>query len=331
MRSKSRITEQKIPSDVSCSIPLPGDFRVADVLDFHGRDTLAVAERIDGHSLQKGLICEGQPACLTIRFHTGRADVQLAVDGTTHITPNDVARMARRILGPTQRVEDFAHAYRSHPQLGLLIARLPGLRVPLSATPFEALTWAITGQQISLGAAISLRRRLIEAAGVRHSAGLACYPDAERMMALGATQLHRAGFSRAKAQALSMLSHEVAANLLPLETWTATMPVDEMREQLLRLRGIGPWTVDYTLLRGFGWLDGSLHGDAAVRRKLQRLLGSTAALTEGFTRNWLARFSPWRALVAAHLWSVPDEFLPAASQERLEQQGAIHAQRGLYK
>lgn len=166
---------------------------------------------------------------------------------------------------------------------------------------------------------------------MRHSAGLACYPDAERMMALGATQLHRAGFSRAKAQALSMLSHEVAANLLPLETWTATMPVDEMREQLLRLRGIGPWTVDYTLLRGFGWLDGSLHGDAAVRRKLQRLLGSTAALTEGFTRNWLARFSPWRALVAAHLWSVPDEFLPAASQERLEQQGAIHAQRGLYK
>ena len=300
-------------SEVSCSIRLPDDFRVADVLSFHGRNSLAVAERTDGHSLRKGLTCQGWPACLTIRFGTGHADVQLAVDGKTHLTPDGLARLARRILGLTQRVEDFAHAYRTHPQLGPLIARLPGLRVPLSATPFEALTWAITGQQISLGAAISLRRRLIEAAGVRHSAGLACYPDAERMMALGATDLHRAGLSRAKAQALSLLSHQVAANRLPLETWTATMPVDDMRAQLLRLRGIGPWTVDYTLLRGFGWLDGSLHGDAAVRRKLQRLLGSTAALTQDFTRNWLAQFSPWRALVAAHLWSVPDEFLPAAN------------------
>ena len=36
------------------------------------------------------------------------------------------------------------------------------------------------------------------------------------------------------------------------------------------LKGIGPWTVDYALLRGFARLDGSLHGDAAVRRQLQR-------------------------------------------------------------
>ena len=305
-------------SGLSCSIRLPDDFRVADVLSFHGRDALAVAERTDGHSLHKGLSWQGRPACLTIRFSAGRAGVQLAVDGTSHISPDGLTRLARRMLGLTQPVEDFAHAYRSHPQLGPLIARLPGLRVPLSATPFEALTWAITGQQISLGAALALRRRLIEAAGARHSNGLACYPDAARVAALDASELHRAGFSRAKAQTISLLSHEVAADRLPLETWTATLPVDEMRAQLLRLHGIGPWTVDYTLLRGFGWLDGSLHGDAAVRRKLQRLLGSTAAPTQDFTRRWLAQFSPWRALVAAHLWALPDDFLPAESQGRHE-------------
>lgn len=301
-------------SQASCSIPLPDDFRAADVLSFHGRDPLAVAERTDGHSLHKGLTWQGWPACLTIRFGTGQADVHLAVDGETRPSPDGLAQWARRLLGLTQRVEDFAVAYRGHPQLGLLIARAPGLRVPLAATPFEALTWAITGQQISLGAAISLRRRLIEAAGVRHSAGLACYPDAKRMLALGATQLHQAGFSRAKAQALCLLSHQVATTRLPLDTWTSTLPIDEMRAQLLRLHGVGPWTVDYTLLRGFGWLDGSLHGDAAVRRKLQRLLGSTAPVTQDCARDWLAQFSPWRALVAAHLWSLPDEFLRADRQ-----------------
>jgi DNA-3-methyladenine glycosylase II len=87
------------------------------------------------------------------------------------------------------------------------------------------------------------------------------------------------------------------------------LPVEEVRESLLRLRGIGPWTVNYALLRGFGWLDGSLHGDVAVRRKLQRLLGASASMSEADTQSWLAQFSPWRALVAAHLWA-----LPAAAQ-----------------
>lgn len=69
------------------------------------------------------------------------------------------------------------------------------------------------------------------------------------------------------------------------------------------LLGIGPWTLNYTLLRGFGWLDGSLHGDVAVRRGLQLLLESDEKITEAEAQTWLVEFSPWRALVAAHLWA----------------------------
>ena len=86
--------------------------------------------------------------------------------------------MVRRMLGLTQRIEDYEQAYRAHPQLAPLIARQLGLRVPLSATPFEALIWAITGQQISVSAAISMRRKLIVATDLKHSGGLSCYPDA---------------------------------------------------------------------------------------------------------------------------------------------------------
>jgi DNA-3-methyladenine glycosylase II len=60
------------------------------------------------------------------------------------------------MLGLTQRIEDFERTYRQHPHLGSLIARHPGQRVPLSVPPFEALTWAINGQQISVSAAIML-------------------------------------------------------------------------------------------------------------------------------------------------------------------------------
>ncbi len=290
---------------LSCSVPLPRGFRATDILAFHSRDAAAVAERVEAGTLRKGLAWEGRAACLTIRFHADRADAELAIDGAGSPAATDALEtMVRRMLGLTQRVEDFEQTYRAHPQLGPLIARNPGLRVPLAATPFEALTWAVTGQQISLGAALSLRRKLIRAAGLRHSGGLACYPDAGCIARLTDSDLHQAGFSRTKAQTLIALSQGVRQNRLPLDAWLVTLPVAEMRNQLLRLRGIGPWTVDYTLLRGFGWLDGSLHGDAAVRRYLHTLLRGEVEVTEEYAKRWLAEFSPWRALVAAHLWAL---------------------------
>jgi DNA-3-methyladenine glycosylase II len=91
---------------------------------------------------------------------------------------------------------------------------------------------------------------------------------------------------------------------LPLDTWADTCPADEIRARLLAVRGIGPWTVNYTLLRGFGWPDGSLHGDVAVRRGLQLLLGRDDKINAAEAEDWLAEFSPWRALVAAHLWAL---------------------------
>lgn len=54
-------------------------------------------------------------------------------------------------------------------------------------------------------------------------------------------------------------------------------------------------------MRGFAWLDGSLHGDAAVRRYLQVLL-QQEHISPKQTEQWLAQFAPWRALAAAHLW-----------------------------
>jgi DNA-3-methyladenine glycosylase II len=295
-------------SPVSYDIALPGNFRLPDILAFHGRDPLGVAEQVNGRSLRKGLVWEGQAACLTIRFTAGGALAELAIDskrGGAAISPKAVGGLVRRMLGLTQPIEEFESVHRRHPVLGPVIARQRGLRVPLAATPFEALTWAITGQQISVSAAIAVRRKLIQIAGVRHSAGLACHPDAKRIAELTEADLRAAGFSQAKTQTLLNLSRELAASRMPLEAWTTEFPVDELRAQLLSVRGIGPWTVNYTLLRGFGWLDGSLHGDAGVRRKLQILLGADETLTEDFTQRWLTDFSPWRALVAAHLWAMP--------------------------
>lgn len=289
---------------IACTIALPPGFRHQDVLAFHRRDAQQVAERVEAAEVHKGLAWDGHPACLSVRFDDALAEVTLAVDGPVAPDTAPLERMARRMLGLTQAVERFEHEYADHPQLGPLIAANAGLRVPQTATPFEALTWAITGQQISVTAAVSVRRQLILAAGLRHGGGLYCYPDASRIARLDEDQLRGAGFSRTKARTLLNLIALVEQGGLPLDEWADAPPVEAIRTRLLAVRGIGPWTVSYTLLRGYAALDGSLHGDVAVRNKLQQLLALPERISEADTERWLAQFAPWRALVAAHLWAM---------------------------
>jgi DNA-3-methyladenine glycosylase II len=291
-------------ASIHCTLALPPGFRVADILEFHRRDPQAFSERVENNVLTKGMVWENQTACLTVSFQPQQAEVKISLDGRSTATDaKTLASHVGRMLGLTQPVEEFEAHHRQHPQLGPLLRRQSGLRVPLAATPFEALTWAITGQQISVSAAVSMRRKLIKAAGLVHSSGLACYPDAERLISLSEADLRVAGFSANKAQTLLAVSGKVLSKELPLDNWQANLSVNDIHERLLAIRGIGPWTVNYTLLRGFGWLDGSLHGDVAVRRGMQILLNHPDKISEAAARQWLADFSPWRALLAAHLWA----------------------------
>lgn len=287
-------------------LSLPASFRPADILAFQARDPQQLAERIEVDGFAKGLIWHGAPACLRVAFQPGQVDVELEVDGPP-ASAGAIAGLARHVLGLDQPVDAFEAAHRHHPQLGPQLTHHAGLRVPQAATPFEALSWAVTGQQISTAAAISIRRRLIACVGVHHSNGLACYPDAAQLATQDEAHLRSAGLSQSKADTLLRLARLVADGKLPLEAWLTTTPAEEIRERLLAIRGIGPWTVDYALLRGFAHLDGSLHGDAAVSRGLQKLLGREEKVGEAETKAWLADFAPWRALAAAHLWAAAKE------------------------
>jgi DNA-3-methyladenine glycosylase II len=189
---------------------------------------------------------------------------------------------------------------RGVPELAPLVARAPGLRIVQSATIFEALTWAIIGQQINLPFAIALRRSFILLAGRRHRAGLWCYPEAEDVARLQLEQLTAHKFSRAKAGTLLRVAQLACGGELAL---ARDLDVETIGTQLLAVKGIGPWTVNYALLRGYGYPDCSLHGDVAIRTALHRIVGGPARPDMAQTEAWLARFSPHRTMTAALLWA----------------------------
>jgi DNA-3-methyladenine glycosylase II len=277
-------------------IPLPPGYRVADVLAFHARDAEGVAEQITANGFRKGVLLDGVAVMFDVAFSPDAAHCTLTADGAL---PAAAAAALPGMLGLRIDPAPFAAFVRDDPLLGPVVAHTPGLRIVQSASVFEALTWTIIGQQINVAFAIALRRTLILQAGRQHSSGIWCYPEALDVAALDIDALTARKFSRAKAETILRLAQQVASGELSL---APDAPVDAIAARLLAVKGIGPWTVNYALLRGYGYADCSLHGDVAVRSALQRLLGEDAKPDIARTEVLLARYAPYRTMAAAYLW-----------------------------
>ncbi|KQZ43412.1 DNA-3-methyladenine glycosylase 2 [Duganella sp. Root1480D1] len=292
------------------SLPLPAAYRVQDVLAFHSRDAESVAELVSPEAIRKGMLLDGVPVVLTVTLPKGRAssiaceaDIDLPRARKVPLAlAAQIEGAARNILGLHIDPAPFVAFAREDDLLGPLVARQPGLRIVQSATVFEALTWAIIGQQINLSFAIALRRTFILQAGRQHKDGLWCYPEAADVAQLTVEDLTTRKFSRAKAETLIRFAQLVAAGELDIEE-REDNPIPAICQKLLAVKGIGPWTVNYALLRGYGYADCSLHGDVAIRAALQRLLGEDSKPDMARTEALLQRYSPHRTMAAAHLWA----------------------------
>jgi AraC family transcriptional regulator of adaptative response / DNA-3-methyladenine glycosylase II len=275
------------------ALPMPMGLRVRDVLAFQGRDGQSVSERVEGTRLQKAFLCEGQASVLSLTF--GEREIAVSLTGAGGSRAMARAHgAALRLLGWHGDPSSFESA---HPDLA---RGREGLRVLLTLDPFEALVWAILGQQVNLAFAYALRRDLIRRVGVPVAEGLIAHPDAARIAALEIADLQALRLSRRKAEYLLHAATEVAAGRLRLdEPTTATAAA----RNLLALRGCGPWTAQYVLMRGLGFRDGVPVGDAGLTLALQRWFGLDTRPDGPETLRLMAPFAPHRSLATFHLWA----------------------------
>ncbi|MES2016755.1 MAG: DNA-3-methyladenine glycosylase 2 [Pseudomonadota bacterium] len=282
-------------------IPLPPGYRNDDILAFHGRDAEGLAEQVAPNRVRKGVLIAGVPVLLDVDLGVDAATCRIEADTKLSSTARaQVDDALYNILGLRIDPAPFLDAVRGDALLGQLALRQPGLRIVQSATIFEALTWAIIGQQINLTFAIALRRTFIAQAGRAHSSGLWCYPEAADVARLQVEDLTTRKFSRSKAETLLRLARLVDDGELTLER---SDDIGAISSALLAIKGIGPWTVNYALLRGYGYADCSLHGDVAIRAALQQLLGEDSKPDMARTEALLAQYAPHRTMAAAHLWA----------------------------
>jgi AraC family transcriptional regulator of adaptative response / DNA-3-methyladenine glycosylase II len=183
------------------------------------------------------------------------------------------------------------------------------MRIPQIPDSFDALAWVIVGQQITLAFAFTLRERLVRRAGLPAGlagSGLYAPPTAEAVANLEVEDLLGDQFSRRKAEYLIGAARRIAAGELALDRLGAGSAV-RMEAELLAVRGLGPWSANYLMMRCFGFEDCLPVGDAGLVRGLEKFFGLPARPDANSTRELMLPFAPYRSWATFHLWQTLKE------------------------
>jgi DNA-3-methyladenine glycosylase II len=195
----------------------------------------------------------------------------------------------------------LAHLRAADPVLGRLLDEHgpPELRRdpsrPAPGDHYAALVRSIVGQQLSVLAARSIYRRLLEHFGGRPPTPaqvLAADPDEMRLAA---------GLSRAKTTFLRSLAEHVVSGELELERLD-DLPDDEVMAELVAVKGIGEWSAHMFLMFQLERPDVLAVGDLGIRRAVERAYGLPAMPTPAELTALGEPWRPWRTIACRILW-----------------------------
>ncbi len=285
------------------AIALPDGYRADEALASLGRDLESVSERAVGKTFWKALLLENSPARLAIDL--GRAgSARCRVESARPVGAEGMAAAhaaAQRMLGLASDPSAFERRMARTPKLRRLLGDRRGLRIPLTTSVFEGITWTIVGQQVNLAFAATCRRRLIELAGRNAGDGMVAHPSPAEVARVDYADLTKLQYSRRKAEYIVDTARLIASGELPAESLPDASAL-RIERTLLAVRGIGVWSAQYVLMRSCGLADCVPVGDAGLVVALQRFFDLDERPGPDETRALMEPFAPHRSLATFHLW-----------------------------
>jgi DNA-3-methyladenine glycosylase II len=280
------------------------------VLDYLRTSPSAVVEVIEEGAYHRAVRLLGKPAVLTVAGQgEGGLTVQVQGDGLAQEHLDAAVALAERVFATRADVSALETDVSEDPVFAAVAARFRGLRPVLIADPFETMVWAILGQQINVRFAATLKQRLVERYGERLRVELPSgprelllFPRPEALTDLSHDRdLRPLQFSRQKSEYTILVARAIADGRLDLDALREAPP-EEALDRLMQLKGIGRWTAEYMLMRGFGHPDAIPAADGGLRRVIGREYGMGRLATEAEVREISARWTPWRSYASFYWW-----------------------------
>jgi DNA-3-methyladenine glycosylase II len=198
----------------------------------------------------------------------------------------------------------FYEAMREDAVMTSLISQLRGVKSPTTPTVFEALVDSVIEQQISLKAAHSIENRLIRAFGPT----LTCndlvyygYPTPQTLAETMDSGFRACGLTRRKGECIREISQRILSGAWDPENFRAYPETERVINELTKIRGIGRWTAELTILRGLHRPDAFPADDIGVRRFIGQYYMNDKKISPVEARSFAERWGRWKGYAAYYL------------------------------
>ncbi|WP_133118818.1 DNA-3-methyladenine glycosylase family protein [Chryseomicrobium excrementi] len=279
------------------------DYRFEESLKLLGRSPIEVTHHVKDGRVRKWLPLS-RP--LLVQVNPVEAGLQLTalsdVRNAEHL--EEAARYVEMWLGLQVNIEGFYQLTEGDDLLRPLAQDYRGLRIVQIPELFEALSWAIMGQQINLTFAYTLKKRFVE----RYGEGMAYqgemywqFPKPEDVVNVSVEELQELQLTRRKAEYILGVAKLMITGELE-KAQLESLSDDGLRQRLLAIRGIGPWTADYVSMRCFGRTSAFPIGDAGLHQAVRKHLNLDRKPTVKELETLGARWQGWQSYATYYLW-----------------------------
>ena len=195
-------------------------------------------------------------------------------------------------LSKSTLLEGISYLCTIDPNLASVVSELGN--PPLWSRPpgFPTMIHIILEQQVSLASAKAAFTKLENAAGELTPACFLDFTD---------TELREIGFSRQKTKYGRELSTAILNGHLNLSELNC-LDDTAARNELMVIKGIGPWTADIYMLMALLRPDIWPTGDLALAKAVQKINKLSGKPRQGELIVIAERWRPWRAVAARILW-----------------------------
>ena len=185
--------------------------------------------------------------------------------------------------------EAITYLSEKDPVFKLIVEKYGLPIIPKRPQGFETLVLLILEQQVSIDSAKATFLKL-----------KATQPNfiPESLISLSDEGFRSLGVSRQKTSYIKALSHSIINNHIDIES-LATKSSEQVREELIKIKGIGNWTIDVYLLFSLQEQDIIPLGDIAVINTIKELLNIH---DKQEMEIYVAKWSPNRSAATFLLW-----------------------------
>jgi len=287
------------------SITLPNEFSFDECLIFLDRSSNECLHFVQGSKVRKLLKAGNEFVLLEISKNKSKLKIETLNSKSSEIIRKPIRTYITEWFDLKTDIKPFYDVASGSSLIKGLAKKYYGLRLIGIPELFEALCWAIIGQQINLTFAYTLKRRFVESFGEKiqfDGVNYWLFPKPQDILNVTVVDLMKLQFTGKKSEYILDLAHKINLGELPNKSGLKKLGYQEAKNTFLTIRGVGEWTADYVLMKCLRFPEAIPVGDVGLHNAIKNLLPLENKPSIEEINKLSAEWKGWQAYSAFYLW-----------------------------